>query len=311
MQSSINMEHDFILDQMGIQAKPFALCELSGKGELGLGQDSAARLHYVLSGQGEILIPGQPNLPVSRGTMVIVPALRSHTLRSFGVGADPLPQCRPAGLNLVHLVHRQESGNELGGLVAICTHINLSLKNLHNVIDLVRSPIVDTVGNNPGLAIPVNQILQEIANPSLGSRAMLRALLQQAMIALMRRKLQTSDLEVAWMQALRDPRLWSVLTYMMKTPGDDHTLETLAEQAGMSRSTLAHRFSEAYGKGPMELVRELRMQKAAELLVRTDLPVKRISAEVGFKSRTAFARAFVAATGLPPRSYRRENKSGG
>jgi len=305
------MEHDFILDQMGIQAKPFALCELSGKGELGLGQDSAARLHYVLSGQGEILIPGQPNLPVSRGTMVIVPALRSHTLRSFGVGADPLPQCRPAGLNLVHLVHRQESGNELGGLVAICTHINLSLKNLHNVIDLVRSPIVDTVGNNPGLAIPVNQILQEIANPSLGSRAMLRALLQQAMIALMRRKLQTSDLEVAWMQALRDPRLWSVLTYMMKTPGDDHTLETLAEQAGMSRSTLAHRFSEAYGKGPMELVRELRMQKAAELLVRTDLPVKRISAEVGFKSRTAFARAFVAATGLPPRSYRRENKSGG
>jgi len=305
------MEHDFILDQMEIQAKPFALCELSGKGELGLGQDSTARLHYVLSGQGEILIPGQPNLPVSRGTLVLVPALRSHTLRSFGAGTDPLPQCRPAGLNLVHLVHRQESGNQLGGLVAICAHINLSLKNLHNVIDLVRSPIVDTVGNNPGLAIPVNQILQEIANPSLGSRAMLRALLQQAMIALMRRKMQTSDLEVAWMQTLRDPRLWSVLTYMMKTPGDDHSLETLAEQAGMSRSTLAQRFSDACGSGPMELVRELRMQKAAELLVRTDLPVKRISAEVGFQSRTAFARAFVAATGLPPRSYRRENKSRG
>ncbi|KAE9628273.1 helix-turn-helix domain-containing protein [Parasedimentitalea maritima] len=303
------MEHDFILDQMQIEATPFALCELNGKGDLGLGQDSTATLHYILSGRGEIRIPGQLNLPVSRGTLVLVPALRSHVLHSYGEDIDPLPQCRPAGLNLVHLVHKQDGRDLHGGLVAICAHINLSLKNLNNIIDLVRDPIIDTVADNPGLAVPVTQILQEIACPALGSKAMLRALIQQAMIALMRHKLQRDDSDLAWMQALRDPRLWPVLTHMMHSPGGDHSLETLAEQAGMSRSTLAQRFSDAYGSGPMELLRELRMQRAADLLAQSDMPVKRISAEVGFKSRTAFSRAFEATTGQSPRSYRREKKA--
>ena len=304
------MEHDFILEQMQIEAAPFALCELNGKGDLGLGQDSTATLHYVLSGRGEILVSGQPNLPVSRGTLVLVPALRSHVLRSFGEGTDPLPHCRPAGLNLVHLVHRQTADDSGGGLVAICAHISLSLQNLHNVIDLVRHPIVDSVAANPGLAVPVDQILQEIASPTLGSGAMLRVLMQQAMIALMRRKLQPHDPDLAWMRALHDPKLWPILSHMMKTPGGDHSLETLADHAGMSRSTLAHRFAEAYGSGPMELLRVMRMQKAADMLARTDLPVKRISAEVGYASRTAFSRAFETATGLSPRSYRREKKAG-
>jgi len=303
------MENDFILEQMHIEATPFALCELNGKGDLGLGQDRTATLHYILSGRGEILMTGQPNLPVSRGTLVLVPALRSHVIRSFGEGTDPMPQCRPAGLNLVHLVHNQNAADTRGGLVAICAHISLSLKNLHNVIDLVRSPIVDTVADNPGLATPVDQVLQEIARPSLGSSAMLRVLIQQAMIALMRHKLQSQDPGLAWTKALQDPKLWPVLTHMMKTPGGDHSLDTLADHAGMSRSTLALRFTDSYGSGPMELLRVIRMQKAAEMLAQTDLPVKRISAEVGYSSRTAFTRAFETATGLSPRSYRREKRA--
>ncbi|WP_406645808.1 AraC family transcriptional regulator [Aliisedimentitalea scapharcae] len=302
------MDTDFILDRMQIDAAPFALCELNGRCDLGLGQDSTATLHYVLAGEGEIVIPGQKTLPVARGSVVVIPALRSHVLRSFGTRVQPVPECQPAGLNLVHLVHGSAAQSPEGGMVALCAHITLSLRDLGNVVDLVREPIVDDVIRNPDLAAPVEQILSEIAEPKLGSRAMIRALLLQAMIGLMRHHMEQAGAGMSWMMALRDARLWPVLAAMLERPGQEHSLDSLATLSGMSRSSLAQRFADAYGAGPMELLRDLRMQKAADLLRNSEMPVKRISAEVGFQSRTAFSRAFVAATGQSPRSFRSQSQ---
>jgi len=54
----------------------------------------------------------------------------------------------------------------------------------------------------------------------------------------------------------------------------------------------------------MELLRELRMHRAASLLVRTDLPVKRVAEIIGFRSRSAFTRTFTDAMGMSPRHFR-------
>ncbi|MGR3616263.1 MAG: AraC family transcriptional regulator [Paracoccaceae bacterium] len=298
------MDAEFILDRLQIEAAPFALCELNGRCDLGMDKDGTATLHYVLAGEGEIVIPGQPSLPVSRGALVLIPALRSHVLRSFGSAGHPVPQCAPAGLNLVHLVHSDPESPERGGLIALCARLNVTLQNMGNVIDLIREPLVDNVSQSPVLVAPVDQIIHEISEPGLGSKAMIRALLLQAMIGLLRRHLDPKSGQMSWMQALQDPRLWPVLNALLEAPGADHSLESLSGLAGMSRSSLAQRFSDAYGAGPMELLRDLRMQKAADLLANSDLPVKRISSEVGFRSRTAFTRAFEAATGQSPRAYR-------
>lgn len=92
---------------------------------------------------------------------------------------------------------------------------------------------------------------------------------------------------------------------MLDNPAASHSLESLADIAGMNRSTLAQKFSDSNGSGPMELLRNLRMQRAAELLSQSDLPVKSIGALVGFQSRTSFSRAFEATTGQSPRSFRK------
>ena len=107
------------------------------------------------------------------------------------------------------------------------------------------------------------------------------------------------------MVALTDEKLWKSLQQMLDDPGDPHTVESLAETAGMSRSSFAARFASAYGHGPMELLRELRMQQAAALLAQTDIPVKRIAHLAGFKSRSAFSRTFTKMIGVSPRSYRK------
>ncbi|MCV6600786.1 MAG: AraC family transcriptional regulator, partial [Cohaesibacter sp.] len=130
----------------------------------------------------------------------------------------------------------------------------------------------------------------------------------QAMLELLRQKMNNNDRSVQWMAALKDQSIWAALQAMMERPGDPHSVESLADIAGMSRSAFAQRFSAAYGSGPLELLRNIRMQQAATLLSGTDLPVKRIAEKVGFRSRSAFSRMFETIVGQSPRAYRQSAK---
>ena len=106
------------------------------------------------------------------------------------------------------------------------------------------------------------------------------------------------------MAALADPSLWNALRLMLDALGDPHSVESLADSVGMSRAAFAKRFADACGSGPIELLRDLRMHRAAHLLSTTDLPVKRIADLVGFASRSSFTRTFEAKTDQSPRSFR-------
>ena len=92
---------------------------------------------------------------------------------------------------------------------------------------------------------------------------------------------------------------------MVKHPGRPFTLEHLAVPAGVSRSTFAARFVEAFGQSTIDCLKQLRLQRAAQLLRATELPVKIVAMQVGYGSRSYFTRAFKARYGAEPAAYRR------
>lgn len=297
------MKFDHIFDELEIVTDPFALCELRGACNLGLGRDTSATLHYILSGEGELTLRSQPPMRVSRGSLILVPALQSHSLHNFGRNGDPIPECKPAELNLARLMAGSQCGQD-GDLIALCAHVDVGLRGVTDVIDLIREPLIEDVSSSSSIRPSLQVLLREISNPRLGSRAMIRALLTQCMIEMLRKRLSTTDSALHWMAALADPLVWDALRSMLDNPGYSHTVESLAQSVRMSRAAFAKRFSDAYGAGPMELLRDLRMRRAGTLLTTTDLPVKRIADMVGFASRSAFTRAFEAATGQSPRAFR-------
>jgi transcriptional regulator GlxA family with amidase domain len=209
---------------------------------------------------------------------------------------------------LVRHLQSGEQADTSGKLLAICSDVKVGLRGVGGLVDLVREPIVEQVASDSPMSAPVDRLLQELSAPTLGSRAMIRALLLQCIIQLLRTRLQARDPALNWMAALIDERLWSALRLMLDRPSHPHTVESLAEVAGMSRSSFAARFSEAYGSGPMKLLRDLRMHLAASLLTQSELPVKRIAELAGFHSRSAFTRTFESATGMSPRSFRADAK---
>ncbi len=298
----MNFEH--IFDQLEISTDPFALCELQGKCDLNVGRDSNVSLHYILNGEGELAIQDSAPIKIRSGSLVLIPALKSHALRSYGMATDSHLNCAPPELKLQHVLAVDQVNDGIGQVIALCAHLRVGLRGAVDVIELIREPIVEHIEPESALYSTIGQMIKELSEPAAGSRAMIRALLTQCVIEMLRRRLKNGDTELRWMSALRDPTVWAALRAMLEKPGDAHTVESLAETAGMSRSAFAARFNAAYGSGPIVLLRELRLRRAAVLLKSTDLPVKRVAQMVGFSSRTAFSRVFEQYIGQSPSEYR-------
>jgi len=97
---------------------------------------------------------------------------------------------------------------------------------------------------------------------------------------------------------------------MHARPARDWTIDELAREAGMSRSVLAERFAKLVGIPPMHYLAKWRMQIASELLTSGKTNLAGIAADVGYESEASFSRAFKKLVGVPPSTWRRQERSG-
>ncbi|SHM96682.1 helix-turn-helix domain-containing protein [Actinacidiphila paucisporea] len=101
-----------------------------------------------------------------------------------------------------------------------------------------------------------------------------------------------------------DPRLAALVSVLDAHPGRPWTVESMARVAHLSRSSLGERFRREFGRSPAQMLRDVRMRHARELLTGTDRPVERIAFAVGYGSAAAFSRAFSAHHGSSPQAWR-------
>lgn len=82
---------------------------------------------------------------------------------------------------------------------------------------------------------------------------------------------------------------------------------TMAEIAGNLGCSLAHldrACQHSRGRSALELIYAIRRDRAAQLLRQTDKPLAQIATELGYSGLGHFMRAFAAATGRTPESFR-------
>lgn len=295
------MSHDDVLDALEVHLEPFAFCEIRGEGSLGLGRRSHAVLHYVLAGNGKVTVDGQPPIAACAGSVILVPAFAAHSLHASGAALGAVPDCRPIEAGLQHF----RAGTGPTALAAVCGRVAVMYRGMKGTIDLLRAPLVEHLAPTDRARGALEDLIAELANPTMGSRALARSLLLQCVIVMLRRRLLLKDPNMHWMRGLADEALWAPLRSMLDRPEHDHTVESLAALAGLSRTAFAERFRVAYGAGPIEVLRTIRLRRAAELLSRSNLPIKRVASLVGYRSRTYFSRAFGAEHGVSPDAFRR------
>lgn len=87
------------------------------------------------------------------------------------------------------------------------------------------------------------------------------------------------------------------------------SLDQIANACGISRSHLSRLFREHMHMSLQEHFIQFRLQKAAELLISTSLPVCEIAYKVGYQNELNLLRSFKKRYGTSPNTYRQKNKT--
>ncbi len=104
--------------------------------------------------------------------------------------------------------------------------------------------------------------------------------------------------------AARNVYVRNAISYIEQHYNEGITVADIARQSGLSRSYFAKVFKRAQHKSPQQYLMDYRMDKAAELLRISVLPIGEVSRSVGYDNQLNFSRAFKGVYGCSPSDWR-------
>jgi AraC-like DNA-binding protein len=113
----------------------------------------------------------------------------------------------------------------------------------------------------------------------------------------------------AWYAAASDPVVGPTLRAMQDAPDRAWSVESLAQEAGVSRTTFARHFTTLMGEPPMAYLTGWRLCLASDLLTGTDRTLDAIARDVGYSSGYALSAAFTRAYGERPSLHRTSSRT--
>jgi AraC family transcriptional regulator, arabinose operon regulatory protein len=101
-----------------------------------------------------------------------------------------------------------------------------------------------------------------------------------------------------------DPRIQAARAYIDEHYAADIVLADVAAASNISTSRLSGLFKKETGSSVMSYRNELRLVKAAQLLLHSNLRIADIGSRVGYTEQAFFSRIFRKYLGMSPRQYR-------
>ncbi|QPP05674.1 AraC family transcriptional regulator [Streptomyces bathyalis] len=151
----------------------------------------------------------------------------------------------------------------------------------------------------------VSLLAEEAARNEPGQDLVLDRLLDLLLVAMLRTWCTRPDADApAWYRAGGDPVVGPVLRLIHGDPSRPWTVGALAGQTGVSRATLARRFTALVGMPPMAYLTGWRIDLAADLLRNSDATIDSVARQVGYGSAFALSAAFKRARGISPQHHR-------
>lgn len=272
------------------------------------GVDHVIEYHVVTSGSCWGGLLEEPAVRLEAGDIIVFPQGDSHVMSSApGMrGAPDLETFRTIGQsNLPLSMSLSGGGPEITRL--ICGFLgcdsrpfNPLLATLPRVLHLRAAGDTDSV-----LRRLVEMAVAECEAPRPGSESVLSRLSELLFVEVVRSYvMQLPPGGTGWFAGLRDESIGRALQKLHERPAHQWSLEELAKEIAVSRSTLAERFAQLVGVPPMQYLAQWRIQLAASLLRGGKAGLAEIAERVGYGSEAALSRAFKRQVGVAPAHYR-------
>jgi AraC-like DNA-binding protein len=264
-----------------------------------------APFHVLLEGSCQLQV-GSRLLDLQAGDVVIIPSGSPHRVTTAGVG-------RVQGI-------AEESGDAFvttrsasGGDAVIdlfCGHYTFGAGAGAMLFRSLPDPVHVSFGRSvesDGVLRMLSALMRgEAQNDGDGTAAILSALCTVLLTMVLRTSRGPSTDETLW-TAAGDARIAEVIERVLARPGADWSIDRLSGIAAMSRATFIRHFTRGTGMTVGVFLAQVRLMAASELLLTTDSTVAAIAAEVGYRSESAFSRAFRIAIGETPARFRRKS----
>lgn len=267
--------------------------------------------HYVIAGRLFITVGRQSPVIVDAGEIVVLPRNDHHTLGSspglIPVNADDLIQpAADGGLARIMYGGGGELTQILCGFLGNDMPRNALMSLLPNILKL---DVAQGVSGN-WIESTFKFAVQELAGSHIKSPAIVSRLAEILFMEAVRRYFESNPSgNNKAIAGINDPVVTRALSLIHDDLSRRWTTETLAREAGLSRSAFADRFGRAVGEPPMGYIARLRLERAATQLVESTKSVARIAADIGYESEAAFNRAFKREYGVPPAAWRKQKNA--
>lgn len=268
-----------LLQRFSVSAQMFhsgPLCGINDFEENGQGQ-----LHLVRRGPVEVRHAGEVH-HVTEPSLLFYPRPLAHRFISDpDTGADMA--CANLAFGGVASARVSGDGNPISRALPAFTCLPLAeLRGAQAVLEL---------------------LFDEAFAQRCGRQAVVDRLFDVVLVLLLRHLLDSGHIQEGPLAGLGHPQLAKALVALHDEPAKPWTLESLAAQAGMSRSRFAEVFAEVVGQPPASYLTGYRITLAQDALVRGER-LERIAQSVGYGSAAALSRAFTATCGVSPREWR-------
>jgi AraC-like DNA-binding protein len=291
------------------------------------GAEHMIEFHGVIEGSCWAGITGEPPLRLVERDVILFPHGDPHVVSSApglrpprvdsSVYFAPRPPQLPYALSLhgSEVTTARLDGGGGDRAVIVCGFLGLDARPFNPLLAALPR-VLHVAGATLGLDSWVASFLRvavvESNQRRPGGEAVLERMSEMLFVEVLRRYIDALPAgQTGWLAGMRDPSVGRVLALLHEKPEVPWTLERLADDAAMSRSTLHDHFVHFIGQPPMQYLAQWRMQVAAKLLRDTKAKLIEVAQGVGYESEAAFSRAFKRAVGVAPGAWRAGHRPGG
>jgi AraC family transcriptional regulator, activator of mtrCDE len=275
-------------------------------------REHCAILHYVREGECTVELAQGAPIVLRAGDLAVFPSGAAHRLadrpgRATISLARIMPERPPGEVRTVEI----DGPGPMTTLLCGGLHYDvLAAAPLYHALPQVLVLDRSMVEGQPLLADTLGGLSAERANAEPGARLVALRAFELAFVLALRAAIGELAPGEPVLMAMRHPAVGRALLAVHNRFAEPWTLESLAAEAGLSRSVFAATFRELVGEAPIRHLTGRRMQEAARLLVETALPSGRIAERVGYRSDVGFHLAFRSWSGRTPGDYRKAGTVG-